>query len=49
MMDKPMQVNALTLDQQDKFRDAPMPEVKKVIFEKHDAGGEAIGQVRGAF
>jgi hypothetical protein len=30
-----MQVNALTADQRAKFREATMPEVKKIIVEKY--------------
>ncbi len=41
-LSKQMQVNALTPDQQAKFRDLTMPEVKKIIVEKHGAEGEAM-------
>jgi hypothetical protein len=39
---KEMQVNALTADQRTKFRDLTVPEVKKIIVEKHGAEGEAM-------
>lgn len=39
---KQMKINALTPEQQAKFRDAAMPAVKKIIVEKHGAEGEAM-------
>jgi tripartite ATP-independent transporter DctP family solute receptor len=39
---KQMKINALTPDQQAKFRDAAMPAVKQLIVEKHGAEGEAM-------
>jgi tripartite ATP-independent transporter DctP family solute receptor len=39
---KDMKVNSLTPEQLVKFRDATMPEVKKIIAEKHGAEGEAM-------
>jgi tripartite ATP-independent transporter DctP family solute receptor len=41
-LSKDMKVNALTPEQVVKFRDATMPEVKKIIVEKHGAEGEAM-------
>jgi tripartite ATP-independent transporter DctP family solute receptor len=41
-LSKDMKVNALTSEQLVKFRDATMPEVKKIIVEKHGAEGEAM-------
>jgi tripartite ATP-independent transporter DctP family solute receptor len=41
-LSKDMKVNALTPDQLAKFREATMPEVKKIIVEKHGAEGEAM-------
>ena len=41
-LSKDMKVNALTPEQLVKFRNATMPEVKKIIVEKHGAEGEAM-------
>jgi TRAP-type C4-dicarboxylate transport system substrate-binding protein len=41
-LNKEMQVNAFTPDQQAKFRDLTMPEVKKIIIEKYGPEGEAM-------
>jgi hypothetical protein len=38
---KEMQINTLAAGQRAKFRDATMPEVKKIIVEKYGAEGEA--------
>jgi tripartite ATP-independent transporter DctP family solute receptor len=41
-LSKDMKVNALTPEQLVKFRNATMPEVKKIIVEKHGPEGEAM-------
>jgi tripartite ATP-independent transporter DctP family solute receptor len=41
-LSKDMKVNSLTPEQLVKFRDATMPEVKKIIVEKHGQEGEAM-------
>jgi TRAP-type transport system periplasmic protein len=41
-LSKDMKVNSLTPEQLVKFREATMPEVKKIIVEKHGAEGEAM-------
>ncbi len=41
-LSKDLKVNALAPDQIARFRDATMPEVKKIIVEKHGAEGEAM-------
>lgn len=42
MVNKKIQVNALTTEQRAKFRDLTMPEAKKIIAEKYGPEGEAM-------